>query len=279
MSATWRARIPAPVRAFLQRVRDVPGDMLNALRRGPGRPVPPRRMVTFVGGGDFEKIGREFMEHLVALGGLTPDDVVLDVGCGAGRVALPLTRFLSGAGRYEGFDIAREEVAWCTKHITPSFPAFRFQYVDLYNSVYNPGGILQPLTFRFPYADRTFTFVLLTSVFTHLLLPELEHYLKEIARVTRPRAHVFVTFFLLNTESRPRIEDGQSTLAFHHHLAGAVTTDPQKPEAAVAYDEQDVRGMFERYGFAITSVHAGSWCGRTDAVSYQDIVVAERSGT
>jgi len=278
MSATWRERIPAPVRVFVQRARDLPGDLLNALRRGPGRPVPPRRMVTFVGGGDFEKTGQEFMEHLTVLGGLTPDDVVLDVGCGAGRVALPLTRFLSGAGRYEGFDIAREEIAWCTKHITPSFPAFRFQSIDLYNSVYNPGGVLQPSSFRFPYADRTFTFILLTSVFTHLLPAELEHYLKEIARVARPQARVFVTFFLLNQESRRRIDSGQSTLAFHHKLDGAVTTDPQKPEAAVAYDEQDVRGMFEREGFAITSLNSGSWCGRTDYVSYQDIVVAVRSG-
>jgi SAM-dependent methyltransferase len=234
-------------------------------------------MVTFIGGGDFEKIGQEFMVHFVKLGGLTPDDVVLDVGCGAGRMAFPLTRFLSGTGRYEGFDIAREEIAWCRKHITASFPAFRFQSVDLYNSVYNPGGVLQPSTFRFPYSDRTFSFIFLTSVFTHLLPRELEHYLEEIGRVARPGARALITFFLLNEESRRLIDAGQSTLPFHHDVGGALTTNPEKPETAVAYAEPEVRRLFERCGFTVTGVHYGSWCGRTEHVSYQDIVVAERA--
>lgn len=277
MAASWRQRIPLPLRSVLKRFRDLPGDLADAVRRGPGSSVPPRRMVTFIGGGDFEKIGQEFMGHFVQLGGLRPDDTVLDVGCGAGRMALPLTRFLSGAGRYEGFDIAREEIAWCRKHITPSFPAFRFQYVDLFNSVYNPRGVLQPSTFRFPYADRTFTFVFLTSVFTHLLPTELGHYLEEIGRVTRPGARALVTFFLLNEESRRLIDAGQSTLPFRHDVGGALTTNPEKPETAVAYDEAAVRNLFERCGFTVARVHYGSWCGRAEHVSYQDIVVAERT--
>lgn len=274
MSVPGRARIPGPLRGVLRRVRDLPGDLRNALR--PGHPVPPRRMVTFVGGGDFEKVGQELLDHLVTLAGLNPDDIVLDVGCGAGRVALPLTRFLSGAGRYEGFDIALEEIAWCTKHITPSFPAFRFQYVDLYNSVYNPRGVLQPATFRFPYADGVFTFAVLTSVFTHLLPPELEHYLGEIARVLRPGARVLVTFFLLNEDSHRLMREGHSDLAFRHEVGGALTTDPGKPEAAVAYDEEAVRDLFARHGFSLTGLHPGSWCGRSTAVSYQDIIIAQR---
>ena len=275
---TMRERLPLPLRRLLRRLREVPGDALDALRRRPGRVIPPRRMVNFVGGGDFERIGQEFMGYFVELGGLTPDDSVLDVGCGAGRMALPLTRFLSGAGRYEGFDIAREEIAWCRKQITPRFPAFRFQDVDLYNSVYNPGGALQPSTFRFPYGEGTFSFVFLISVFTHLLPAELEHYLEEIARVARPGAHVLVTFFLLNEESRRLIAEGKSSLPFSHDVGGALTTDSRKPEAAVAYDEQHVRTLFGRLGFSVMSLHYGSWCGRNDHVSYQDIIVAERTG-
>ena len=271
----WRESIPTPIRGVLRRVRYFPSDLLHRLKLGVS--VPPRRMITFIGGGDFQKIGQEFLGHFVQLGGLVAEDVVLDVGCGVGRMALPLTRVLSGSGCYEGFDIAHEEIAWCQKHITTRFPAFRFQHVDLFNSVYNPGGVLQPSTFRFPYADQTFSFVFLTSVFTHLLPPELTHYAEEIARVIRPGGRVLVTFFLLNNESRRLIEEGQSTLPFKHNVGGALTTDPRKPESAVAYDQDEVRALFERLGFTLKSIHYGSWCGRTGYLSYQDIVVAERN--
>ena len=49
-------------------------------------------------------MGRRFLEQFVALGGLKPDHHVLDVGCGIGRMALPLTTFLSAGGEYREFD-------------------------------------------------------------------------------------------------------------------------------------------------------------------------------
>jgi ubiquinone/menaquinone biosynthesis C-methylase UbiE len=41
-----------------------------------------------------------------------PDDRVLDVGCGIGRVALHFARFLGEHGRYDGFDAVRVGVDW-----------------------------------------------------------------------------------------------------------------------------------------------------------------------
>ena len=38
--------------------------------------------------------------------GLKPEHRVLDIGCGVGRVALPLTRYLT-SGTYDGFDIVK----------------------------------------------------------------------------------------------------------------------------------------------------------------------------
>ncbi len=60
-------------------------------------PAPPADTV-FVGDGDYRAIGAEFLRHVVEIGGLAPDARVLDVGCGIGRLAVPLTQYLDQSG-------------------------------------------------------------------------------------------------------------------------------------------------------------------------------------
>lgn len=135
--------------------------------------IPPKSL-SFVGKGDFEKIGREFRQHFIALAGLRPEHRVLDVGCGIGRMAIPLTEYLSPAGGYWGFDIVRKGIDWCSERITPKFPNFQFRHSDVYNQHYNPGGTVRACDYRFPFEDNFFDFVFLTSVFTHMVPADLE---------------------------------------------------------------------------------------------------------
>src|SRR3954470_20703716 len=65
-------------------------------------PEPPPEL-RFVGDGDFRAIGAEFLGLFARLGGLRPGDAVIDIGCGIGRMALPLTQYLDPASaRYDG---------------------------------------------------------------------------------------------------------------------------------------------------------------------------------
>src|SRR5579862_1407399 len=91
--------------------------------------MPPRRMVVQVPG-EFESVGREFLGYFQSLGNLRPNQQVLDIGCGPGRMAIPLTRFLSKEGRYDGVDTWTEAVDWCVKNITPRFGNFHFSALD-----------------------------------------------------------------------------------------------------------------------------------------------------
>lgn len=63
---------------------------------------PPDELVQGIGGAWW--IGEHFLGHFRNLCDLKPGEVVLDVGCGVGRMAVPLTGFLSPKGRYEGFE-------------------------------------------------------------------------------------------------------------------------------------------------------------------------------
>ncbi|MFN2543076.1 MAG: class I SAM-dependent methyltransferase, partial [Actinomycetota bacterium] len=120
-------------------------------RRRP--PLTPSRRLTFVGEGDFRGVGEEFLGHFHRLGHLQPDEDVLDVGSGIGRMAVPLTGYLSSKGSYEGFDVVPRGVRWCRKHISSRFPNFHFTLLDVRNELYNPRGTRPATEVAFPYED------------------------------------------------------------------------------------------------------------------------------
>lgn len=243
---------------------------------GGDRLVPPRRL-DFVGHSDFALTGDEFLHLFTEYGGLRTGDRVLDVGCGIGRMARPLTTFLDAdaGARYDGLDVNRDGIGWCRRRYR-RHEHFRFQVADLFNTRYNPHGQFRAGEYRFPYHDDLFDFVLLTSVLTHLLPEECEHYLAECARVLAPGGNLFATFFLLNDVSRHLIADGRAGLEFIDPEEPVSIVDEDVPEEAVAYAEDWVFETLRRHGLLLTSVQPGSWCGREEFVSFQDVVIATK---
>jgi SAM-dependent methyltransferase len=192
-------------------------------------------------------------------------------------MAIPLTTFLSADGSYDGFDIVPHGIAWCSRRITRRFPQFRFRLVPVRNRDYNPRGEATAATFRFPYPDDTFDFVFLTSVFTHMVASEVENYMREIARVLKPGGTSFITWFLLNDESRSLLAGGHSSLHFQHAVESGLTVDAMVPEQAVALTEEDVLAWYRSNGMALDAPpYYGSWCGRRVHVDFQDIIVARK---
>ncbi len=235
--------------------------------------VPPRRLRNLTGNSDFEATGEEFGRHLSELAGLTSSDRVLDIGCGAGRIARVLARQLRPPGSYDGFDVISESVAWCGAHYRRTAAPFRFVHANLYNAFYNPGGVGDASGYRFPYPDGSFDLVVASSVFTHLRAEAADHYLREAVRVLAPGGRLFSTWFLLDeTGDRDRPE-----LIHFEPLEGPeATADRSLPESAVAYDAGWVRERAEAHDLVLRGpVMWGSWSGRRGPTS-QDIVVAYR---
>ena len=248
--------------------------------------IPPTELQAYIGGG-FAKVGPEFLNYFRDLCGLQPHHRVLDVGCGSGRMAVPLTKFLSGEGSYEGFDIYAPVVNWCTGNITRKYPNFRFQVADLYNPAYNLKSKRQAAEYVFPFAANYFDMVFLTSVFTHMKPRDMKAYVAQIARVLKPNARCLITFFLLNPESRALMREaaqvdsnsGSGRLNFQFIIEhGCQAVDPAKPEDALAYDESLVRQILAAHDLRIDEpIHYGSWCGRKSYLSFQDIVIATKA--
>ncbi len=240
-------------------------------------PLLPPNWLHSVGGWDFKEVGEEFFRYFVNLGGLQPHQRVLDVGSGTGRMALPLTTYLKG-GSYEGIDIVAPSVEWCQKTYTPRQANFRFHFSDIYNKEYNPAGKYKASEYKFPFESASFDFVFLTSVFTHLLPPDMENYLSEIARVLKNDGRVFITYFLLNPESLKLIDEKVSHHNFKYDLQGCRIDVEDVPEAAVAYREDIIRSLYRKCRLNILEpIYYGKWCGRKDGLSWQDMIVAVKN--
>jgi SAM-dependent methyltransferase len=231
-----------------------------------------------VGDGDFLTAGDEFVLHFQRLGGLKPSSSVLDIGCGVGRMAMPLTEVLTEDATYIGFDVHRAMIRWCQRHITARHPNFSFHVADVANPAYNPTGTQPPDEYVFPCESGTIDFAFATSVFTHLPTEASKRYIAETARVLRPRGRCLLTFFLFDARTHALVDAGESDRTFAFERGDHRSEDPDHPELAVAYDESWVRNELKANGLRIAEpIHWGSWSGRDRHVSYQDIVVAERA--
>jgi ubiquinone/menaquinone biosynthesis C-methylase UbiE len=128
-------------------------------------------------GGDYEVMGKALCERLVRFG-LKPDEYLIDVGCGSGRVAFAFARSdFRDTLRYLGVDIVPEMLAFAAEKCRQ--PRRRFELVT------------EP---RIPEADGVADMVCFFSVFTHLMQEESYLYLEEARRVLRPGGRIVASY-------------------------------------------------------------------------------------
>src|SRR6185312_4279498 len=229
--------------------------------------VPPPDLA-FCGDGDFRTIGAEFLGHFVRLGELQPHERTLDIGCGPGRMAIPLTQYLSQDGSYTGVDVVAPGITWCRQNITSRYSNFGFERLDLQHPIYNPQGQIPTAALRLPFPDSSFDFICVVSVFTHLFTADVLAYANEIARLLAPGGRCFATAFLLNQPARRALRERASRLSFDAEADGPeIYADPSAPLAAVAFDEDHFLEKFLRVGLhRRRDATYGFWSGRASSV-------------
>lgn len=125
-------------------------------------------------GGQYERFGTlEFL--LLRQLGLADDARVIDVGCGAGRLAWRLAAL--PALRYLGTDVVPQLMDYARRRCKR--PDFAFRLVE---------------RIEIPAPDGEADFVTFFSVFTHLLHEESYVYLEEARRVLKPGGRVVFSF-------------------------------------------------------------------------------------
>jgi SAM-dependent methyltransferase len=125
-------------------------------------------------GGNFESIGLMERDFLI-FQGLEPGGFVIDIGCGSGRLAAPLSQYLRGP--YLGTDVVPELLEYA--RTTVDRPDWKFELAD---------GL------RIPATEGSADVVCFFSLFTHLLHEESYTYLLEARRVLKPTGRIIFSF-------------------------------------------------------------------------------------
>ena len=266
LGSALRRLLPAPVRAGARKALALPegaSDRIQTALHDRGRliPSPPASFRALVNGSpiaaaEHARIGRDVFELLRERCGLEPSSVVLDIGCGCGRVATPIAEYLTD-GSYHGVDIVEPMLDWCRKNISARAPRCHFHHADLRNTLYREQGQTAD-GYVFPFPDASFDVIYATSVFTHLVPASANQYAREVARLLKPdTGRALLTFFLTNDAFRRRRSDAK--VDFPYPCDGYSVRDRSNPEAVLAYEEGDAVAMLHDAGLSIEELSLGRW--------------------
>jgi hypothetical protein len=89
----------------------------------------------------------------------------------------------------------------------------------------------------------------------------MENYLTEIARVMKPRGICLATYFILDEVSRQNIAAGLTSpkFAYEFKSPNCRVEVQHLPEAAIAYDEGFLRGLYNQHGLTVEQIVHGQW--------------------
>ena len=201
------------------------------------------------------------IRRIVADVGISPRDTVLDIGCAAGRLALPLIQLLDPAqgGGYLGIDVKLGAIEWAQANITRRFPHIRFQHLDARSGTVNPTGGIGQSEVCLPAGTDTVDLVIVSSVFTHMLEEGIRRYVSEIARCLKPGGTFYLTAFLFDTATWTVNPKRSPVWNFKHRMGGVAVHDPGRPEYAVALFEDLIFPIADQSGLSLLSVHKDAY--------------------
>jgi hypothetical protein len=184
-------------------------------------------------------------------------------------MAREFEKILGPEGQYLGFDVHSPSIVWCRQRFAAD-ERFRFELAEV-SSPYGSVRGAEARDYRFPCGAGSRHLVIAKSVFTHLLPPQAERYLSEIARVLSPGGRGWITAFVFTGEPTPffRHRGDDPGIRWRRRLI---------PEAAVAYERSLFEQMIGQAGLRVLEMIPGFWPGRASRLSGQDSYLLARIG-
>lgn len=201
-------------------------------------------------GGDFEADGALELETLKYFG-LMEDFYLLDIGCGSGRLAKPLSQFLKG--KYLGIDIVPELVNYARQIVERE--DWRFEVAS---------GL------SIPEKDAKADMICFFSVFTHLLHEQSYLYLQEAKRVLKPGGKIVFSFLdFVNPEHWQVFEGNLLDLELNAHPLNMFMS------------QDAIRVWADRLGLKVLVIEDANkiHVPLSKPIRYESGTVSEKSGT
>jgi SAM-dependent methyltransferase len=221
----------------------------------------------------------EYLAYLTLLTDLRRQSIVLELGCGHGRIARGLLDYLRSPGAYYGIDVDATRLADADERFHKRYPNFHFIRADVYNRQYNPAGRIAGRAYVFPFENAAFDVIYAASLFSHLLPDETLGYFQQSARVLKPGGKCLFSCFVLDHYRGPGTAISPDYV-FDHPLQcheGVAVRFPEFPDVLIGYRQAVIERLAAEAGLYVLKVFPGLWTGSTEwAVNEQDLVLLSK---
>lgn len=215
------------------------------------------------------------------------NNMILDVGCGAGLLGIASEPFLGQEGKYVGIDVMKKDIDFCRKH----YPSANFEFIhfDVNNPAYAPAQKDGKL--KWPIESESVDLSTALSVWTHLNEEDALFYFKEINRVLKPDGKAIVTFFLLDETYRNSL-DIRARQEGRYHMTSqeqwvfdksSYESDAwfhpkwvKVPENAIGVTEAGLDRLASSSGMTLIDHHQGNW-KEVPGAFFQDVLIFQKT--
>lgn len=215
------------------------------------------------------------------------NNMILDVGCGTGLLAIASEPFLGENGIYKGIDVMKEDIDFCRGHYPSS--NFEFIHFDTTNAFYAPSQ--KDTKEKWPVESGSIDLTTALSVWTHLNEEDALFYFKEIGRALKPNGKAIITLFLLDETYNNSIGT-RSNQAGRFHMTSQnqwVFDQPsygssmwfhpkwaKVPENAIGINEAGLERLIACSGMKLIQHLQGNW-KEVPGAFFQDVLIFQKA--
>ena len=231
------------------------------------------------------------LPFLIDTGSLGESTCVLDFGCGLGRLAGAFAMSNGAYGRYFGYEPETVALDWL-KSAYSGNEFFRFGGSPLphdMNYVTNSGSLG---TAAKSFEDRVgalpdpqvlanlldghkFNLQFSSSVFTHMWGVDIVETIKRFRPIATKDAVFVNTWLIVDEFAQDALNSGTADRKLPIEVGGVLTYSHSNPLVCTAFRLNEVERIYQEAGHEIQDILYGSWSGRSNGVTYQDIVISK----
>jgi len=223
-------------------------------------------------------------------GKLNSSSVTLDFGCGFGTLATALINYGHDTGKYFGYDTNLRAIDYCSSAFA-RVPHFNFycplverttnyvtnrRYANARNAFDNH-KVASPsrTSLKRLLGGEVLTCQFSLSVFTHMWPEDAINSLRSFSEFTSKDTVFINTWLIVDDFARDAVQSGRADRELPIEVGGILTYSNANPLLCTAYPLELLHDVYYKAGHKIEQIGYGSWAGRNNGVTYQDIVVSK----
>lgn len=251
--------------------------------------LPSRNIEEYVS--QYLSLNQRMFPFLVETASLGPKSLTLDFGCGFGRLASAFASDSYKFGEYVGIDSNCKAITFC-KSAYSNHKEFRFGCLERSASTnYVTNWSIKSAQQNFLNRKMTAPSIeelgqlvgarhldcqFSLSVFTHMWPDDSTEALRVFASFSSQATRFINSWLILDTFAADRVRSGKADRILPISVGGIQTYSQLNPLLCTAYPIGLLEEVYSNAGHRILEILYGSWAGRDNGVTYQDLVISEK---